>query len=44
MVAVEKRAKAENKKKTVKENIPQVPEMTMKAEIRQCTVKYKPAL
>lgn len=43
MVAVEKRANAEIKK-TVKENIPHVPEMTLKAEIRQCTVKYKPAL
>lgn len=43
MAAVEERAKAEIKE-TIKENIPHVPEKTIKAQIRQGTVKSKPTL
>lgn len=43
LAAVEERAKAEIKK-AIKENIPHIPEKTIKTQIRQSTVKSKPTL
>ena len=43
MAAVEERAKVEMKE-AIKENVPHVPEKTIKAQMRRHTVKFKPTL
>ena len=43
MTAVEERAKVEMKE-VIKENVPHVPEKTIKTQMRRHTVKFKPTL